>query len=56
VSKPIPHPDDPDEPDQDDEIPDTPPTEPPPVPIRDPRPDSAPAGPYIADPGRARVR
>lgn len=31
-----------------DEIPDTPGSEPPPVPIRDPRPDGAPTGPYIA--------
>lgn len=38
---------DPEPPPEPDDIPDTPPTEPPPVPIRDPRPDSAPPGPYI---------
>ena len=31
-----------------DDIPDTPGIEPPPVPMRDPRPDGAPTGPYIA--------
>ena len=34
--------------DEGDDIPDTPGSEPPPVPIRDPRPDGAPTGPYIA--------
>jgi hypothetical protein len=43
-----PVPPDPDETDRDDDIPDTPGTEPPPVPIRDPRPEGAPTGPYIA--------
>jgi hypothetical protein len=38
----------PDEPIEPDHIPDTPPTEPPPVPIKDPRPDSSPPGPLIA--------
>ena len=38
-----------DERDRDEEdIPDTPGIEPPPVPMRDPRPDGAPTGPYIA--------
>ena len=32
----------------DDDIPDTPGIEPPPVPIRDPRPEGAPTGPFIA--------
>ncbi len=32
----------------DDSIPDTPPTEPPPIPIRDPRPEGTPPGPYIS--------
>lgn len=35
------------EPDDGDDIPDTPPTEPPPVPIRDPRPEGQPPGPYV---------
>src|SRR5688572_2630365 len=43
-----PRPDEPDEPIEPDQIPDTPPTEPPPVPIKDPRPDSSPPGPLIA--------
>jgi hypothetical protein len=40
--------DDRDKPDGPDDIPDTPPTEPPPIPIRDPRPESTPPGPYIS--------
>jgi hypothetical protein len=50
-----PHPDPPDprEPDDDmDDVPETPPTEPPPVPIRDPRPDQTPPGPYVTWAGR----
>jgi hypothetical protein len=44
-----PVPPEPDERDiDDDDIPDTPGSEPPPVPMRDPRPDGAPTGPYIA--------
>ena len=44
-----PVPPDPDERDgEDDDIPDTPGSEPPPVPMRDPQPDGAPTGPYIA--------
>ena len=44
-----PVPPDPDERDgEDDDIPDTPGSEPSPVPMRDPRPDGAPTGPYIA--------
>ena len=30
------------------DVPETPPTDPPPVPIRDPKPEGTPAGPYIA--------
>lgn len=30
-----------------DDVPATPPVEPPPVPIRDPRPEGAPQGPYV---------
>jgi hypothetical protein len=42
-------PPEPDERDIDaDDIPDTPGSEPPPVPMRDPQPDGAPTGPYIA--------
>jgi hypothetical protein len=40
--------DGPDDEDRDD-IPDTPPTEPEPVPIRDPKPDGQPSGPYVTD-------
>jgi hypothetical protein len=36
------------------DVPDTPPTEPDPVPIRDPRPDGQPPGPYIAQQRIAR--
>jgi hypothetical protein len=36
------------EPTEPDYIPDTPPTEPPPVPIKDPPPDTDPTGPLIA--------
>jgi hypothetical protein len=32
----------------DDGIPDVPGSEPPPVPIRDPRPDGQPSGPYVS--------
>jgi hypothetical protein len=39
----------PDEPPEEaDDTPDTPPTEPPPVPVRDPKPEGQPPGPYIA--------
>jgi hypothetical protein len=37
-----------DTPDDPDDVPDTPPTEPEPVPIRDPKPDGQPEGPYVA--------
>jgi hypothetical protein len=36
------------DPDDPNDVPDTPPTEPEPVPIRDPKPDGQPEGPYIA--------
>lgn len=45
---------DPEHPDDPDDIPDTPPTEPPPVPIRDPRPDTSPPGPYVTRSHRAK--
>jgi hypothetical protein len=35
------------EPQDPDDTPDTPPTEPEPVPIKDPRPEGTPPGPYI---------
>jgi hypothetical protein len=42
-------PPDPDERERDDDdIPDTPGIDPPPVPMRDPRPEGTPTGPYIA--------
>jgi hypothetical protein len=44
---PTPDTPDPAPPDPDD-VPSTPPTEPPPVPIRDPRPEGQPPGPYIS--------
>jgi hypothetical protein len=31
-----------------DDIPDTPPSEPEPIPIKDPKPDGQPTGPYVA--------
>jgi hypothetical protein len=37
-----------DEPDDPDDVPDTPPTEPEPIPIRDPKPEGQPEGPYVA--------
>jgi hypothetical protein len=33
--------------DEPDDTPDTPPTEPEPIPVRDPRPEQTPPGPYI---------
>lgn len=48
-----PVPDTPERRDDEDDIPDTPPIEPEPVPIRDPRPEGQPEGPYVAGEGAA---